>query len=54
MDIPVGSEWRDNDPRSHGRLVTVIEVNDHFVWYRFVVKCRSRRNRFVKAFTRVR
>lgn len=51
-EIPVGSRWRDNDPRMTCRVVTVQKVDDDHVWYRWVVPARSKRARFLKAFTR--
>lgn len=51
-EIPAGSRWRDNDKRMNGRVVVVERVDAEFVWYRFVVLNRSRRERFLKAFTR--
>jgi hypothetical protein len=56
LDIPVGSRWRDNDKRSQDRVVRVYLVtgpgDGDFVYYRRVVRARSRRARFLKAFTR--
>lgn len=51
-EIPVGSKWRDNDPRCRHRVVIVLQVSEGFVYYRFIVRTRSRRDRFLKAFTR--
>lgn len=51
-EIPVGSRWRDNDSRMKCRVVKVEKVDDQYVWYRWVVPARSKRARFLKAFTR--
>lgn len=60
MTIPKirpGQKWQDRDPRRPNRFVIIdsVDPGDHrfengFVYYRGAIKCRSRIQRFLRAF----